>query len=186
MTNLTKSERAKLELEYRELCEDWRWRDKYVLDKLAAAGVLFGLLGFAISNIPENNHLIKLCLLFIGGLFSIILSISVIKDTYYRDGTEKLLRRLSAQLGINSSLQSLKSLKGFKDGLNFKKLQFSRKISINPNKSSLKIPPWLRNCLLKQPTFGWILVFYLGSLLIFIILIGLLVFDWIAGSPLPF
>ncbi|MDI6814695.1 MAG: hypothetical protein QMC90_01215 [Dehalococcoidales bacterium] len=182
---LNKVEKSLLESEYRECCEDWRWRDKYVLDKLSAAGILFMLLGVALGTVPPERPLIKLCLLLIGSLFGLILSISVAKDTYYRDGTEKLLRRLSARLGIDSSLQTLKSLEGFDDGLNFQELQFPRKISIQRDKSSLLLPERLRNWLLGQATFRWILAFYLGSLLIFAILFILILVNWIWGLNLP-
>lgn len=181
--NLGEAEKAKLRDEYRECCEDWRWRDKYVLDKLSAAGILFMLLGVALGSI--DSHIIKLCLLAIGSLFSLILSISVAKDIYYRDGTEKLLRRLSAQLGIGTSLQTLKSLKDFDDGLDFQDLQFPRKISIQRDKSSLAIPKRFRDWLLNRGTFKWILAFYLGSLLIFAILFILILVNWKCGLNLP-
>lgn len=183
-----KVERSNLESEYKELCQDWRWRDKYVLDKLAAAGILFGLLGVAIGIIPPTAWAVKLFLLSIGALFSIILSISVAKDTYYRDGTEKLVRRLSARLGINSSLQTLKSLdlkSYFNDGLNFRELQFLRKISIQRNRSSLIIPSPLRNWLLNRATFRWILAFYLVSFSIFLTLFTLILVNHTCGLNLP-
>lgn len=191
MTNLTKAERAKLELEYRECCEDWRWRDKYVLDKLGAAGVLFGLLGVALGIIPPGTHLIKLFLLMFGAFFSVVLSISVAKDTYYRDGTQELVKRLVRRLGITSSLQALDPLEGCRDIIiksesETEKLEFPRKISIKPEESSLKIPGWLRNCLLKRQAFRWILAFYLTAFAIFIFLIVLLAVDWKAGLCLPF
>lgn len=183
--NLSDSEKAKLRDEYRECCEDWRSRDKYVLDKLSAAGILFMLLGVALGTIPRESYIIKLFLLAIGGLFSLILAISVAKDTYYRDGTEKLLRRLCAQLGISSSLQILKSLKDFDDGLDFQDFQFPRKISIQRDKSSLVIPKRLRDWLLDRGTFKWILAFYLGSLIIFVILFILTLVNWRCGLNLP-
>ena len=153
--NLSEAEKARLRDEYRECCEDWRWRDKYVLDKLSAAGILFMLLGVALGTIPRESYIIRLCLLAIGAAFSLILSISVAKDIYYRDGSEKLLRRLSAQLDIGSSLEILKSLKGFDDGLNFQGLQFPRKISIQREKSSLLLPERLRDWLLDRSTLRW-------------------------------
>jgi len=136
---LTEAKKARLEAEYRECSEDWRLRDKYVLDKLPAAGILFGLLGVALGTLPPETHLIKVLLVLIGGLFSIVLSISVAKDTYYRDGTEKLLRHLSARLGINNSLQTLKSLEDFED------LQFTRKIKIKRDRYSLRLPSTASN-----------------------------------------
>jgi len=197
MTRLTKTERAKLELEYRELCEDWRWRDKYVLDKLSAAGILFGLIGVALGALPSTAWVIKLCLAFIGALFSFILSISVAKDTYYRDGTEELLRRLSIKLGISGSLQNLESLKVFLDDRDRPFSEFPRKIKIKEEESSLKIPGWLRDCLpeqltfwlrdclLKQSTFKWILAFYLVSLVIFAGLFVLILVNSICKLNLP-
>jgi len=177
------AEEAKLEIEYSQCCQDWRWRDKYVLDKLGAAGILFGLLGVALGTLPPGTHLIKLCLLLIGAFFAFILSISVAKDTYYRDGTEKLLRRLAVRLGISSSLQSLKD---FDDVfLNSEKLQFPRKIKMKPEKSSLRIPGWLRDWLLNRGTFRWILAFYLVSLVIFVSLFVLILVNWIWQVNLP-
>lgn len=183
--NLSEKEKAKLRDEYRECCVDWRWRDKYVLDKLSAAGILFMLLGVALGTIPRESYIIRLCLLAIGSLFSLLLVISIAKDTYYRDGSEKLVRRLSAQLGISDSLQTLKSLKGFDDGLNFQDLQFPRKISIKRDKSSLALPKRLRNWLLDRRTFKLILAFYLGSLSIFTILFILILVNLICGLSLP-
>ena len=187
--SLTEPERIKLENEYRACCEDWRLRDKYVLDKLSVAGILFMLLGVALGTI--DSPVIKLCLLFIGGLFAFVLSISVAKDTYYRDGTEQLLRRLSAQLNINNSLQTLESLEGFDDGLNFQELQFPRKVSIQRDKYSVGFPnwlswlSWLTKKLLNRGTFRWILAFYLVSFSIFIILFILILVNWICRLNLP-
>jgi len=183
--NQREAEEAKLEAEYRECCQDWRWRDKYVLDKLGAAGILFMLLGVALGTIPPESYILKLGLLLIGALFSFILSISVAKDTYYRDGTEKLLRRLSTQLNINNSLQTLESLQGFDDGLNFQELKFPRKISIQRDKSSLKLPKRLRDWLLNRGTFRWILGFYLLALIIFVSLFILILVSKIWGLCLP-
>jgi len=191
---LDDTERAKLEIEYRECCQDWRWRDKYVLDKLSAAGILFMLLGVALGTIPEDDYLdylIKLFLLIIGGLFCFILTISVAKDIYYRDGTQKLVEKLAAQLGIVGSLRALGGWHNIllKSKFKSEKLQFPRKISIKPDKSSLVIrwwfPKWLRNFLLNKPTFGLILAFYLAALLIFAILIILILVNWIWKLSLP-
>ena len=182
---LNEVERSKLESEYRECCEDWRRRDKYVLDKLFAAGIVFMSLGVALGATPPDRSLIRLVVLFVGNLFWLVLVISTVKDMYYRDGTEKLLRRLSAQLSINSSLQALESLKSFDDGLDFQGLRFPRKISIQRDKSSILLPKRVRNWLLDQATFRWILAFYLGSLSIFVILFMLILVNYIWGLNLP-
>lgn len=182
---LTEETKSKLEREYPELCQDWRWRDKYVLDKLPTAGILFTLLGIAIYYIPPTLWWLKLCLLTLGSLYAIVLSISVAKDTYYRDGTEKLLRRLIAQLGIHSSLRALYLMSRINDGLYLRELRFPRKISIQRDKSSIRLPQRLRNWLLDRKTFRWILAFYLVSFSIFLTLFILILVNRICGLNLP-
>ncbi|MDP2729794.1 MAG: hypothetical protein Q8O55_04870 [Dehalococcoidales bacterium] len=185
----------KLLAEYEQLCEDWRSRDRYVLDKLGATGILFGLLGVAIGTIPSTAWLTRLGLAVIGAFFSSILSISIAKDTYYRDGSEQLLKRLSARLGISHSLQTLESLDVFLPDYNGRPFsQFPRKISLQRDKSSLAIPKWLlgnwlRDKLLNRNTFKWILTFYVVSSAIFVILSILILVDawiyWRYGLKLP-
>ena len=185
-------EERRLENEYLELCKDWWQRDRYVIDKLSAAGILFGILALAVGNIPPDRPLIKLFLLFAGALFSVILCISVAKDTLYRDGTEALLTRLAAKLRITNSLKDLEHLRdseppvGFDDGLDFQELRFPRKIKISSDHSSLRVfPGRLRNWFQKRATFKWILSFYIVSFGIFVILFVLVLLNWIYGLNLP-
>ncbi|MBU7009260.1 MAG: hypothetical protein HXS46_01115 [Theionarchaea archaeon] len=96
------------EMEYKELCKDWRLRDKYVLDKLSAAGILFALLGFAIATAHESEYWIRSLLATVGVFFSLVLCISVFKDILYRDSTEKLIRCLSDALRIENSFEKVK------------------------------------------------------------------------------
>jgi len=187
--NRTASENAKLASEYKECCEDWRLRDRYVLDKLSAAGILFALVGVASGTIPEGSHLIRLFLLGIGGLFSLILTISITKDIYYRDGTERLMRRLCVRLGVASALQRLGELPVF-DGLDTyinspQDSQFPRKVGMDRDRSLPELPRPLRNWLLNRHTFRWILAFYLGSFFVFATLFVLVVINWVYGRDLP-
>lgn len=173
--NLKIKDRKLLEIEYKELCQDWRTRDKYVLDKLGAAGILFALLGLAIATIPEQKYLIRWLLALMGTFFSLTLSVSVFKDIYYRNNTEKMLKHLSKHLGITKSLQNLKY-----DDLTF---EFGRKIHTKELKdtslNSLKIPNFLKNFLRNRATFNWIFYFYLISFIIFLILLVAISWDWI-------
>lgn len=186
------NERA-LENEYRELCNDWWQRDKAVLEKLSAASILFGLLGLAVASIPPDRPLIKVVLLFAGALFSVVLCISVAKDTLYRDGTQALLTRLAAKLHITNSLKDLAFLTdadhpvGFDDGLDFQELQFPRKVKIWSYKpfSPRVFPGWLVNWIQKQSTFKWILAFYMVAVGIFVILLILVLVNWICCLNLP-
>ncbi len=191
MTTPRETEEAKLLIEYQQLCDDWRSRDRYVLDKLGAAGILFGLLGVALGTIPPGNWLIKCALVFLGAFFSFILSVSVAKDTYYRDGTERLLRHLSNQLGISTHLQNARS-QNVKYLQDIKDLEFLRKIEtgLESYKKEKQLLPkwlmWLQNPLLKPATFKWILTFYVVSCFIFIIVLILIVFDYFLRWSLPF
>ena len=181
-------EERRLEIEYQELCNDWRLRDKYVLDKLGVTSILFGLLGLAVGNIPPERPLIKLFLLFAGALFSFILCVSVSKDILFRDGTEALLKRLAFRLGITKSLRDLKVLQSpdFDDDIDFQKLQVGRRVRISAKKSTLKVfPGWLNNWISKQATFRWILGFYMISFGVFVILFILILVNWIFCLNLP-
>ena len=185
-------EERRLENEYRELCNDWWQRDKYILDKLSGASILFGLLGLAVSNVPPERPLIKLILLFAGAFFSMILCISMAKDMLYRDGTEALLIRLAARLRITDSLKDLEHRKDlddkdFSDGLEFRELQFPRKVKIRSDKSSLMVLPgwWVRHWIEKQPTFRWLLSFYAISFVVFLVLFILILVNWIFCLNLP-
>ncbi|MFO8101531.1 MAG: hypothetical protein R6U37_05105 [Dehalococcoidia bacterium] len=163
-------------IEYELLYEDWCLRDKYVLDKLGASGVLFGLVGIALGTVGEELWAVKLCLLFIGAYFSLVISISVAKDTYYRDGTEKLLRFLSRELGIRDTLEEMQVRGDFPETLKSADLGFPRKIKMDTDGSSL------RNWLVNRATFRWILGFYLFTFLVFaglfVTILGEQIWDW--------
>ncbi|OGN90840.1 MAG: hypothetical protein A2158_05135 [Chloroflexi bacterium RBG_13_46_14] len=183
----TKEERQLLEIEYREACQDWRQRDKYVLDKLGISGLLFGIIGISFGTIGDGQEIIKLCLLFVGTFFSFMLAVSVAKDTYYRDGTEYLVKALATRLGIPEYLRNLKSLERllYADKKSKETLDFPRKVRIKRDLSSVKIGFRLRDGLLDRQTFSWILAFYLGSCLIFINLIVIILVKWILKMDLP-
>lgn len=170
-------DKEKLEIEYKELCQDWRSRDKHVLDKLSVTGILFALLGF------------------IGTFFSLILSISIFKDIYYREGTEKLLICLSKHLCIEKSLHNLNYQKCLKleSQQYFKNdLKFPRKIKIDLEKvfksskitkseeplESLVFPKRLKIILSNRTTFNWIFYFYFASFFIFLFVTLKILYDW--------
>jgi hypothetical protein len=166
---LSIEDRELLIIEYEQLCQDYRQHDKYVLDKLTAAGILFGLLGIAISQVQD--FWIKLVLLFLGGLFGCICSISVAKDTYYRDGYAIIIAGLSEKLGIWNKLKNLNSEGYFADSLESdnadKELLLIRQIHVKPEKTSIILPDWLRKLLINRKTFRWILSFYITATLFF-------------------
>ena len=165
-------ERRRLEIEYQELGLDWRQRDKNVLDKLLGAGILFAILGVAAVTLPTTLAWLKIVLLLIGAFFSIVLCISVAKDILYRDGSEKMLIFLANKLKISDSLRDLGCVDSQAGGVDPSEVdgRFMRKIKIAPENTSLKsIPKWLKSWLGKQPTFTWVLYFYLSSFCVFVI-----------------
>lgn len=166
---MTDNERKLLIMEYEQLCQDYRQHDKYVLDKLSAAGILFALLGVAIAQI--HDLWTKIILLFLGGLFGFICTVSVAKDTYFRDGYGKIITGISKRLGIWDEMKKLNAEGYFTDSLKpeevDKELLLLRHIHIDPKKSSIKLPDWLRSFLVNQKTFRWILVFYIAATISF-------------------
>lgn len=164
-----------LESEYIELCKDWRSRDKYVLDKLTTTGILFALLGLALATVPEDKYPIKLLIVSIGTLFSFTLCVSIFKDVYYRDGTEKLLRVLCEYLCIKGTMENLKSQVNFQGDVGF-----PRKIRMYSRDApeTLGISPCLKGFFKNRTTFNWIFYFYFGCFWFFLVLTLFILFTW--------
>ena len=174
--HLDPEERELLKIEYKELCQDWRMRDKYVHDKLGMVGVLFALLGLAIAGISRDQHLIRLLLALMGVFFTLVVSISVFKDIYYRDGTQRLLECLSSYMGIEGLLKELECQTKIDSDL-----RFSRKIKVEVKNTSLKtlrMPGGLKEILSKKDTFKWIFCFYLACLTVFLFLAIVVFHGW--------
>lgn len=147
----------RLECEYIELCKDWRSRDKYVLDKLSATGILFVLLGLAMATVPQDDYLTRFILGFMGTFFSFILCLSIYKDIYYRDSTEKLIKCLSEWLGVGYSLHIIGCSSGYEN-----ELKFTRKVR-------KKEGHWIGKIFRGPSTFWVLLFFYVVLFLIFLI-----------------
>ncbi|MDD5190702.1 MAG: hypothetical protein PHE50_06650 [Dehalococcoidales bacterium] len=156
--------------EYRELCQDWRQRDKYLLDKLGVAGILFALIGIAVGAIPPAHSVIRIGLLLVGAFFSLLLCLSVTKDILYQDGTQKVLSRLALKLGIPQLTLGLFNQTEIATIFSSdENLEFLRKIKIRAGQSTVSfLPKWARNWAQAQRTLIWILFFYILSFLVFI------------------
>ncbi|MBU7047408.1 MAG: hypothetical protein HXS54_13325 [Theionarchaea archaeon] len=148
-------------------------RDKYVLDKLGIAGILFALLGLSLIGISEGQYLIRLILALMGVLFTLAISISVFKDIYYRDGTERLLTCLSEYMGIKCVLEEV----GFHN-----ELRFLRKINVDLGDTSLEslpVGPELKKRLKERNTFKCIFGFYIACLVVFLIIATTVFYSWV-------
>ena len=89
MTNL-----ELLQEEYKQLCADWRMRDDYIQTKFIRSVFVYSLLGAAVGWLfePGQDHwpfLIGVLALGIG--YTVIMLVSVAKDTYYRNGTAEAI-----------------------------------------------------------------------------------------------
>lgn len=168
--DLSTEERKLLENEYTRLCEDWRWRDKYVLDKLTGAGILFTLFSLAIGTIQQEYSPFKPFCFFSGALFSTIFGISVAKDILYRDGTESAIIRIAKLLRIDHSFRKIEDLQPENDGIDFKKIKSTRKIQTSLDKSYLSKLGFIGEWLYKRSTFKWILSFFMFFSLSFFVL----------------
>jgi hypothetical protein len=185
---LNDNDRALLIMEYQQLCQDWRQRDKNLLDKLVAAGILFALLGVVVSQ--SQFAWVQLILLAFGGFFSFTCTVSTINDIKYRDGTEQLIRGIARRLNINEQFSQLGELKVF-DKIqkpNYEKIQkpndepdfsFLRKVPLDTQHLILPIPIWLKNWLTGRHTFNYVLWFYLISTLSFLVIFLIILFSYL-------
>ena len=77
-------------------------RDEAVLNKLGQSPLFFALAGFALAQGGDNP--VKIFLFSVGAVISFIFAISVAKDIYYRDNTEKVMKRIASHLGIDEAV----------------------------------------------------------------------------------
>jgi len=205
---LTQSNRddtlALLTEEYKEVNADWRLRDKYVEDKFMQSVFVFALIATllaavvtALHVVPEGTLRSALPLAYPAGFvlfstlffFAFVMLISLVKDTYYRDGSERMARLLlgviEAELGCNcisvlrqaaeDPLRRDHPAEGFGP--------FTRKIQAPAEgRAKLGMPFSMERVLSRRKTFRWITAYYglvtLGCLALSLISLTL----WIRGS----
>jgi hypothetical protein len=172
--------------EFKEVSCDWRLRDKYVEDKFIHSVFLFtmiaALIGIAIrffadSSIGEIGVVDSIVsfgmpagFVVFGVLFffALVMLISLVKDTYYRDGSERLSRlilsALEAELDFNaiSVLRAVAADPGPTDAIFGDEFgPFTRKIKAPPeSKAKTGIPLPVESFLSRRRTFRWITAFY--------------------------
>ncbi|GEM_PF-5775898 len=80
--------------EYRQLSADWRMRDDYIQTKFIRSAFVYSLLGVAIgwlSGKTQAQWPFLIGIFILASAYTMIMLVSVIKDTYYRKGTEAAL-----------------------------------------------------------------------------------------------
>ena len=190
--------------EYRQCCKDWRLRDKYVEDKFIQSVFFFTFVAaLAAATATALDHLrnlfsgllplIAFVLFAVLFLFALVMLISLVKDTYYRDGSarmiERLLHQLEFELGDSQPITDLLAELGENHLIVPYKpwrvgRSFTRKITATAEEvSSLGIGKPLQQCLSGRPTFKWI-TFYYGVVTVACLAVsiaGLVL--WIAAAP---
>ena len=195
--------------EYKEVNADWRLRDKYVEDKFIQSVFVFtlisALLAAAITAIAHSvsaREVLPVALpvgfVLFGVLFffALVMLISLVKDTYYRDGSERmsrlLLNALQAELECDCISVFRKEAEDPRDPRPVPERSgpFIRKIKApSDGMARLGMPHWLERSLSRRMTFRWITAYYgLVTLLCLAVSLGCLAL-WIAGvrggAPAP-
>jgi len=90
--------------EYEQLCEAWRLRDRYVMEKINYLFLLTGITAGSAWIVSSERYSytdligIRALIFFIGSMMSFVLNVSIARDIYYRDGTEELIKKLLRQV----------------------------------------------------------------------------------------
>ena len=149
--------------EFRELSNDWRVRDGYVLQKLNSSGIIFSVIGLVLVQAKDNPY-IQMGLSILGAFYCAIILLSILKDIHYRDGTEERLREYADHLGIYKEFNVPGS-----------GAAFTRKIGYSfpaNNPDNKKVPFYynenIRPIYDNHSTFTLIVSFYLGCFLAFL------------------
>lgn len=86
-----------IQIEYKQLCEDWRNRDSMLWQSLAVAitatGVVFGIV-FRDGAITKVNWILGFFLFSMASVFNWVLLLKISKDHYYQLGSTELLSKL--------------------------------------------------------------------------------------------
>jgi len=166
--------------EYKEVNADWRLRDKYVEDKFIQSVFVFtlisALLAAAITTAAESEALQKalpvalpvgFVLFGVLFFFALVMLISLVKDTYYRDGSERMSRLLLNALQLELGCYCIS---GFRKEAEDSRVPypvpersgpFIRKIKApSDGKAKLGMPHWLEKRLSHCHTFRWITAYF--------------------------
>jgi hypothetical protein len=166
--------------EYKEVNADWRLRDKYVEDKFMQSVFVFTLISALLAAVATafahfNGLRDMLPLAFPIGFvlfgvlffFAVVMLISLVKDTYYRDGSERMSRLLLNALQVELDCDCIsvfrKEAEDPKDPYPVpeKSGPFVRKIKApSDGKAKLGMPHWMERSFSRRRTFKWITAYY--------------------------
>ncbi len=189
--------------EYKEVNLDWRMRDKYVEDKFIGSIFVFSLISTLVAFVitasdgPRGGvffadfsyYLVGSVFFGVLFFFGLVMLISLVKDTYYRNGSERMSRLLLNVLEVELGSDCISVLRReaedpeARDDIPARHGPFTRKIKAPvEGKAKLGIPLAVEKLLSRRMTFRWITAFYalvtMGCLAISLSCLVL----WILGS----
>jgi hypothetical protein len=92
------TEKELRQIEYEQICNDWRHRDSMLWQALAVAITLTGVVFVgAFSKDAENQWLFRTVIFFIAALLNFVIFLKISKDHYYQLGSSDLLDRLGSE-----------------------------------------------------------------------------------------
>ena len=95
-----------LENEYHRLCDNWRLRDQYVLQKFIPESLLLASAIVGMTQVKGNQVVMGFLFLFCF-LFSVVLTVSLMKDQYYIWATREVIQKLANKLDIPKDLAAI-------------------------------------------------------------------------------
>lgn len=150
------------QIEYEQLCEDWRHRDSMLWQSLAVAITLTGIVFGVVFSTTNVSWISKLVLFSMASTLNWVLLLKITKDHYYQLGSNDLLSELGGkQLTADKYEYEWRIHKP-------SELYFNEKIQNN------KIPsPHIYEFLMKRSAFKWF--FGIQLLLLIITLISVFI-----------
>ncbi|MDO9098184.1 MAG: hypothetical protein Q7U60_08685, partial [Candidatus Methanoperedens sp.] len=92
------SEKELKQIEYEQLCEDWRHRDSMLWQSLAVAITLTGgVFGLVFGDATKVSWMSRFFLFLMASILNWVLLLKISKDHYYQLGSNELLSELGGK-----------------------------------------------------------------------------------------
>ncbi len=93
------SEKELKQIEYKQLCDDWRHRDSMLWQSLAVAITLTGVVfGIVFRDVTKMSWILGFFLFSMASILNWVLLLKISKDHYYQLGSNELLSKLGENL----------------------------------------------------------------------------------------
>ena len=163
------------QIEYGQICEDWRHRDSMLWQSLAVAITLTGAVFIAAFKKEDIDKIwmFRTILFFLSFLLNFVLLLKITKDHYYQLGSSDLLLRLEGHKLRDDEQIEPRRLEG-----PFRIWSPSESYFDEQLKKS-KIPyPCLYKCLRNLSAFKWFFWVQLILVIVSLVSLGISLFHW--------